>query len=484
MRARFTSKRRFQSRWLCPPSHQELAAICLARPLGGRGERAARSHLRQHRRQLRAVLRAGGLSHRRLPDNSFVDRYDSFNKLTFLRPTVGIVAPGSGLCTTFGAPGYINRDAVASGALSPPRRQPYRRAATNIWRTSSRTMHRARPTTSQRCTFRGHDIFNRTTISAAGSVGSRTSARPSAAAPARCGPAMFAGVLPVQLLAGAYWRSDSSTRSRPDTARVLNGPWWAKPSDRRDQTLPLHQLQVTPTPWLKLTGAARYDQFYRRGDSSRRNPTRLLPASGPEAGVSVDAVKWLELYGNYGQGFADRTPPRADPIPASGRSRSKARRSGSSSSRARYVQADAWTTLSENESFQAAPACPSRSGPRPAQGLRSGKGRVYVLKPQAMPCPCRQLQPQCRLCCSTARPRSTCPTFRSTWRIRRRFRRRDRQRAAVVGRGLRHVRGQEIPDPDGIADDLAVSRVTGAWPTAGPTAGRCLARPRGIPAIG
>jgi outer membrane cobalamin receptor len=53
-------------------------------------------------------------------DNSFVNRYDSFNKLSFLRNDGSVVSlRAQAYGTTFGAPGYISRDAVTSGALAP-----------------------------------------------------------------------------------------------------------------------------------------------------------------------------------------------------------------------------------------------------------------------------------------------------------------------------------------------------------------------------
>jgi hypothetical protein len=52
-------------------------------------------------------------------DNSFVNNYDSFNKVTMQLGdgTLSIRAQAYG--TTFGAPGYINRDAVSSVFFLP-----------------------------------------------------------------------------------------------------------------------------------------------------------------------------------------------------------------------------------------------------------------------------------------------------------------------------------------------------------------------------
>ncbi len=52
-------------------------------------------------------------------DNSYVNNYNSFNKITTQLGDGTLSIRGQAYGTTFGAPGYLNRDAVASGALSP-----------------------------------------------------------------------------------------------------------------------------------------------------------------------------------------------------------------------------------------------------------------------------------------------------------------------------------------------------------------------------
>ena len=72
----------------------------------------------------------------------------------------------------------------------------------------------------------------------------------------------IAGVLPVQLLTGTYWRTDFIDAFQgPTTARALNGALTANLGIDETNLAGYAQLQIKPTSWLKLTGAARYDQL-------------------------------------------------------------------------------------------------------------------------------------------------------------------------------------------------------------------------------
>jgi outer membrane cobalamin receptor len=111
-------------------------------------------------------------------DNSFVNRYDSFNKLSFLRTDGSVVSlRAQAYGTTFGAPSYINRDAVASGALAPTAAVNRTDGGKSISRTSLPTTRRGRSTTSSAASFSPATIFSiASRTSAADSAGSRTSA--------------------------------------------------------------------------------------------------------------------------------------------------------------------------------------------------------------------------------------------------------------------------------------------------------------------
>ena len=194
------------------------------------------------------------------------------------------------------------------------------------------------------------------------------------------------GLLPVQLLAGTYWRTDIIDAFQgPTTARALNGPLTANLGINETNLAGYTQLQVKPAPWLKFTGAARYDQFFYDVTDKLipTNSTTLAPGVwSPKAGVSVTPLWWLELYANYGQGFRSIDAalelignPGIKPFKIESKEVGVQFRFD----RLTFL-ADFWTTNSENESFQAAPGLPVTFLGR---ALRKGfdlEGRFYVVK--------------------------------------------------------------------------------------------------------
>lgn len=70
------------------------------------------------------------------------------------------------------------------------------------------------------------------------------------------------------------------------------------------------QLDVKPASWVKLTGGFRYDHFFYNIEDNFRG-LNVSPDSGflsPRAGISVSPFKGLDFFNNYGQGFR---PPSA-----------------------------------------------------------------------------------------------------------------------------------------------------------------------------
>jgi outer membrane receptor protein involved in Fe transport len=322
-------------------------------------------------------------------DNSFVNRYDSFNKLSFLRNDGSVVSlRAQAYGTTFGAPGYISRDAVTSGALAPT-------AAVNRTDGGNKYLENvvanyASGTPDHELSgvlFASHDIFNRYADFGGGQrwqqdertmIGGRTRK-------------VWTGdaVLPVQLLAGTYWRTDFIDAFQgPTTARILRGPLTANLGINETNLAGYAQLQVKPAPWLKLTGAARYDQFYYdvTDKLTPANSTAISPGVwSPKAGVSVTPVKWLELYANYGQGF--RSVDAALELIGNPGIRPFKIESKEAGIQLRFDRftflADYWTTNSENESFQAAPGLPVTFAGRAQRKGFDFEGRLYVFKSPA-----------------------------------------------------------------------------------------------------
>jgi outer membrane receptor protein involved in Fe transport len=174
----------------------------------------------------------------------------------------------------------------------------------------------------------------------------------------------------------------------PTTARALNGPLTANLGIDETNLAGYAQLQIKPTPWLKLTGAARYDQFFYdvTDKLTPANSTRIAPGVwSPKAGVSVTPVSWLELYANYGQGF--RSIDAALELignPAVKPFKIESREVGIQLRFDRFkLAADLWNTNSENESFQAAPGLPVTFLGRAVRKGFDLEGRVYVWKTAA-----------------------------------------------------------------------------------------------------
>jgi len=320
-------------------------------------------------------------------DNSFVDRYNSFNKVTLTQPdgsaiSVRMQAYG----TTFGAPGYLSRDAVTAGTISPT-------AAVNQTDGGNKylenlvTGYTSGPADQEfsGTLFVSHDIFNRFADFGGGQRWQQDE-RTMAGGRLRKVWTGDVGDVPVQLLVGTYWRTDSiETFQGPTTARALTGPLAVNLGIDETDLATYSQLQVKPTPWLKLTAAARYDQFlYDVTDAlTPANSTSITPGIwSPKAGVSITPLSWLELYGNYGQGF--RSIDAASELignPGIKPFKIESKEVGTYFRFDRFTfHADAWTTTSENESFQAAPGLPVTLLGRAQRDGFDLEGRFFVFK--------------------------------------------------------------------------------------------------------
>ena len=166
--------------------------------------------------------------------------------------------------TTFGAPGYIKRDAVVSGALAPT-------TATNGTDGGDKYLENivanytsgAADQELSGVAFASHSIYNRFADFGGGQRWQQDERTMIGGRLRKVWTGEIAGTVPVQLLAGSYWRSDFiDTFQGPSTARALNGPLTVNLGINETNVAGYTQLQVKPAPWLKLTGAARYDQFY------------------------------------------------------------------------------------------------------------------------------------------------------------------------------------------------------------------------------
>lgn len=300
-------------------------------------------------------------------DNSWVDSYDSFDKVSTQLGDGTLSIRGQAYGTTFGAPGYISRDAVELGALSP-------RAAVDATDGGSKyfenlTASYTSGSADQNFTamlFTNHDIFDRFADFAP-------------AAPQRLQQderyTVGGRIRKVwtdetgdgtgwQLLVGTQWRTDFiNAFQAPTTGAVISGQPSENVNDDETDIGPYAQVQWKPVSWLKLTGAERFDQFYYNvtDNLTPSNSTNISPGIwSPKAGVTFIPVKWWDIYVNYGQGF--RSIDAATELignPTIQPFKIESKEVGTHLNVGRFVfHADLYTTHSQNEAFQAAPGLP------------------------------------------------------------------------------------------------------------------------------
>jgi len=299
-------------------------------------------------------------------DNSFINRYNSFNKVTTTLPdgaTVSFRAQAYG--TEYGSPGYASRDAIAAGTISE-------RSATNPTDGGNKQLENlvtnyssgAQDQELKGTLFVSHQFSNRFADFGGGQrvqhedrtmVGGRVSKTWSGA---------IGDDIPVQVLLGSNWRTDFiEAFQAPTLARAVSGPAAVNVGLTETNIAGFGQVQVKPLPWLKFTAGGRYDQYYY--DINDRTtpggtPNHSNGIASPKAGVAIAPFKWLELFANYGEGFRSIDVP-AELIgnPGIQPFRIVSREGGVQFTFDRFrLLASYWTTDSANEAFQAAPGLP------------------------------------------------------------------------------------------------------------------------------
>ncbi|MEY9183479.1 outer membrane receptor protein involved in Fe transport [Bradyrhizobium sp. USDA 326] len=299
-------------------------------------------------------------------DNSFINRYNSFNKVTTTLPdgaTVSFRAQAYG--TEYGSPGFASRDAIAAGTISE-------RSATNPTDGGNKQLENlvtnyssgAQDQELKGSLFVSHQFSNRFADFGSGQrlqhedrtmVGGRVSKVWSGA---------IGDDIPVQVLLGSNWRTDFiEAFQAPTTARAVSGPAAVNVGLTETNIAGFGQVQVKPLPWLKFTAGGRYDQFYYDIDdriTPGGTPNMSNGIASPKAGVAIAPFEWLELFANYGEGFRSIDVP-AELIGNPGIQPFKiiSREGGVQLAFDRFrLLASYWTTDSANEAFQAAPGLP------------------------------------------------------------------------------------------------------------------------------
>jgi outer membrane receptor protein involved in Fe transport len=317
-------------------------------------------------------------------DNSFTERFNSFNKVT--------MPAGEGLLslrvqaygTTSGAPGFINRDAVLSGALSP-------KTAVNGSDGTDRKMQNivANYTSGMPDQeFSGTLYVNHFDHSRYADFGGgqrvQTDKRTYTGGTLRKVWTTESFGAPVQVLLGGDWRTDFiDTYEGPTVNRMLT----AKTIDvgvNQTNLAGFGQVQVKPADWLKLTAGLRYDHFfYDVDDLLTQNRFRTQTnVWSPKFGASLTPLPWLDIYANYGEGF--RSPDAALELLTNPGLRPVKIKSEEIGSQFRFghlqLQASLWRTDIANEVYQPAAGLPVQNlGRSRRQGIEL-EGRYALVK--------------------------------------------------------------------------------------------------------
>ena len=321
-------------------------------------------------------------------DNSFVNRYNSFNKITTTLPdgaTVSFRAQAYG--TEFGAPGYANRDAVWAGLISE-------RSATNPTDGGNKQLENFVTNYSSGATdqelkgtlFVNHQYYNRYADFGGGQRWQHDDRTFFGGRVSKVWSGAVGDDIPVQVLVGSNWRTDviEAYQART-TARVVIAPPVVDVGVTQTNVAAFGQVQVKPFSWLKFTAGGRFDQFlYDINDrvTPFGTPNISNGITSPKVGVAITPVKWLEFFANYGQGFRSIDVP-AELIGNPGIQPFKivSREVGVQLTfdRIKFL-ASYWTTDSENEAFQAAPGLPVTFLGKAQRDGFDIDGRVFVIK--------------------------------------------------------------------------------------------------------
>ena len=302
-------------------------------------------------------------------DNSTLDRYNTFDKITVPVPggafTVRVQAYG----TTSGAPGYLNRDALLAGLVSAT-------DAVNPTDGADKTMqnivaqYASGPVDQQLAgmVYTVHDIFTRWADFCPVTGCQRVQNEERESLGGRVRKIWTTDVLgvPAQILAGGSWRTDIiDDFQAPTVYRQISGLPTINAATVETNLAGYAQLQVKPLAWLKLTCGSRIDQFFYNIDN-RLNPAiepDIAPTiASPKAGASITPLPWLELYTNYGQGFRSpdsvlelipNYPQTVQPFKIESEEVGVKVQSGPIK-----LAADVYRTDADNEAFQPAPGLP------------------------------------------------------------------------------------------------------------------------------
>lgn len=320
-------------------------------------------------------------------ENGDLGRFNAFNKVTIpldlgssLSLRVQVYA------TTFGEPGYIERDLVRGGLLSPRSAfNPTDGGAKTAQNFVANYVNGGPDDELSAVLYTSHDLFSRYSDFGGGQSGQVEERETVGGRVRKVYTTSLFDWLPTQVLVGGDWRTDRiDVVTGPSIARNLTG-----------RTLDLGilqtnlaayaQVQVKPTPWFKLTGGARFDQFFY-DVTNHLDPTAAPKTSpnvvSPKGGAAVTPFDWLELFANYGQGF--RSPSATGELTSNPRLTPQTIESTEGGGRLVFDRASLTGTVFftdiANEIYQAAPDLPVQNLGKSRRDGFEIEGRVIAFR--------------------------------------------------------------------------------------------------------
>lgn len=318
--------------------------------------------------------------------NSDVRRLNAFNKMSFPLEDGAVLSVRAQVYeNVFNAPGYASRDLIEAGLRSE-------RAPANFTDGGSKRLQNVvanyqagTPDDEFSATLHAsHSESRRYADYGGGQSGQEEDRSTFGGRVRKVWTTSLAG-LPTQVLVGGNWRSDIiDVDAGPSLSRALTG-YTTRLGVAEHDLAGFAQVQIKPAEWLKLTGGARFDQFFY--DVSNLLDPALSPhvsphATSPKAGVAVTPFRWLEVYANYGQGF--RSPDAANELlanPALNPLKLESKEAGAQMRFERFsFLVDAYTTDINNEAYQPAPGLPVQNLGRSRREGMDFEAKLHAIK--------------------------------------------------------------------------------------------------------
>ncbi len=241
-------------------------------------------------------------------DNQGYQRYNFFGKVTAPTKFGDFTIRTQFYGGDWGAPGYISRDLVQSGALSP-------KTAVNTSDGGNKELQNVVVNyllgdLDQAVTVTGfvnHDVFVRFADFGGGQREQNEDRTTAGFTIRKTWTSRLLDLFPAQVMVGTNFRNDSvGVTQMPTVSRIASGPDVVNLNYIEQGLGEYIQVQFQPVSWVKLTGGTRYDHFWY--DVNNQLATSSVPTTdtgvwSPKAGIALTPVSWLEIFSNYSEGF-------------------------------------------------------------------------------------------------------------------------------------------------------------------------------------